>query len=65
MMMMMMIFFIRVFANSKVPMTGIGNQFLACSLLIVLMTEAARTTEMSVNFYQTTLCNIPEGSRLQ
>jgi hypothetical protein len=30
----------------------------------LLMVETARTSEMSVNFYQTTRCNIPEDSRL-
>jgi hypothetical protein len=32
--------------------------------LIALMMEAASTSETSVNFYQTTRRNIPEGSRL-
>jgi hypothetical protein len=29
-----------------------------------LMMEAVRTSETSINFYQTTQCNIPEGSHL-
>jgi hypothetical protein len=29
------------------------------------MMEAASTSEVSVNFYQTTRCNIPEDSHLQ
>jgi hypothetical protein len=33
-----------------------------CSLVIALMTEAARTSETSVNFYQTTRRNNPEDS---
>jgi hypothetical protein len=33
-------------------------------LLIALMMEAARTSEMSVNYYQTTQFNIPEDSNL-
>jgi hypothetical protein len=39
-----------------------------CSLdesLIALLMEAASTSEMLVNFYQTTQCNIPEDSHLQ
>jgi hypothetical protein len=32
---------------------------------MALMMEAASTSEMSVNFYHTTWCNIPEDSRLQ
>jgi hypothetical protein len=34
-------------------------------VLIILMMEAASTSEMSVNFYQTTWCNIPEDIHLQ
>jgi hypothetical protein len=33
--------------------------------LIALMMEAVSTSETPVNFYQTTLCNIPENSHLQ
>jgi hypothetical protein len=40
------------------------NWFLACSLLITLMMEAASTSETSVNFYQTTWHNNPEDSHL-
>jgi hypothetical protein len=36
----------------------------AASIIIDLMTEAASTSETSVNFYQTTLRNIPEDSHL-
>jgi hypothetical protein len=36
-----------------------------CSLAIALMMEAASTSETSVNFYQTSRCNIPEDSHLQ
>jgi hypothetical protein len=32
--------------------------------IIALMMEAVRTSETSVSFYQTTLHNIPEDSRL-
>jgi hypothetical protein len=32
--------------------------------MIALMMEAVSTSEMSVNFYQTTRRNIPEDSRL-
>jgi hypothetical protein len=31
-------------------------------VMIALMMEAARTSETSVNFYQTTQCNNPEDS---
>jgi hypothetical protein len=34
-----------------------------CSL-IALMMEAVSTSEMSVNFYETARCNIPEESHL-
>jgi hypothetical protein len=34
------------------------------SKLIALLMEAASTSETSVNFYQTTLCNNPEDSHL-
>jgi hypothetical protein len=34
-------------------------------MLITVMIEAARTCETSVNFYQTTRCNIPQDSHLQ
>jgi hypothetical protein len=30
-----------------------------------LIMEAVSTSEMSVNFYQTTRCNVPEDSLLQ
>jgi hypothetical protein len=33
-------------------------------VMVALMMEAASTTEMSVNFYQTTRRNIPEDSHL-
>jgi hypothetical protein len=33
-----------------------------CSLVFTDVSEAASTTEMSVNFYHTTRCNIPEDS---
>jgi hypothetical protein len=36
-----------------------------CGLLIALMMEAASTSEMSVNFYQTTRRYNPEDSHLQ
>jgi hypothetical protein len=32
---------------------------------IALMMDVASTSEISVNFYQTTRCNIPEDSHLQ
>jgi hypothetical protein len=32
---------------------------------IALMMDAASTSETSVNFYQTTQCNIPQDSHLQ
>jgi hypothetical protein len=36
-----------------------------CSLIVIaLMMEAGGTSETSVNFYETTWCNIPEGSHL-
>jgi hypothetical protein len=35
------------------------------NLLFALMMEAASTSETSLNFYQTTRRNIPEGSHLQ
>jgi hypothetical protein len=35
---------------------------LADSIIRVMMMEAANASEMSVNFYQTTLCNNPEDS---
>jgi hypothetical protein len=34
------------------------------SLIIALMMEVADTSETSVNFYQTTRCNIPEDNHL-
>jgi hypothetical protein len=39
-------------------------RFLSPGLLIALMTEAARTSETLVNFYQTTRCYNPEDSNL-
>jgi hypothetical protein len=42
----------------------ISNQFLALSLLITLMMEAASTSEMSVNSYQITRRSIPQDSHL-
>jgi hypothetical protein len=36
-----------------------------CSLAIALMMEAARTSETSVNVYQTIRRNIPEDSHLK
>jgi hypothetical protein len=41
-----------------------SNQFLAHSLLITLMMEAASTSETSVNSYNTTRRNTPEDSNL-
>jgi hypothetical protein len=41
------------------------SEVLAAFIIRVLMMEAANTSEMSVNFYQTTRCNIPEDSHLQ
>jgi hypothetical protein len=38
---------------------------LTASIIIALMMEAASTSETSVNFYQTTWCNILEDSHLQ
>jgi hypothetical protein len=32
---------------------------------ITLMAEASSTSETSINFYQTTWCNIPEDSHLK
>jgi hypothetical protein len=40
------------------------NRFHTRGLLIVLMIEAARTSETLVNFYQTTWCYNPEDSHL-
>jgi hypothetical protein len=37
---------------------------LAASIITALMMEAASTSEMSVNIYQTTWCNMPEDSHL-
>jgi hypothetical protein len=33
-------------------------------IIIILMMEAISTSEMSVNFYQSTWCNIPEDNDL-
>jgi hypothetical protein len=41
------------------------SEVLAASIIIALMTEAANTSQMSVNFYQTTRRNNPEDSHLQ
>jgi hypothetical protein len=35
------------------------------TVLIALGIEAASTSEMSINFYLTTRCNVPEDSNLQ
>jgi hypothetical protein len=43
----------------------ISNRFHARGLLIALMMEAARTSEMLINFYQTTLRYNPEDSHLR
>jgi hypothetical protein len=43
----------------------ITTRFLSPGLLIALMMEAARTSEMLVNFYQTTRCYNPEDSNLE
>jgi hypothetical protein len=48
--------------ESIIPVTFPADPSQCC--LIVLMMEAASTSETSVNFYQTTRCNIPEDSRL-
>jgi hypothetical protein len=42
----------------------ISNRFYARGLFITLMMEAASTSRMSVNFYQTTRRNNPEDSHL-
>jgi hypothetical protein len=52
---------------SPVKFTDV-SEVLAASIMkviIALMKEAGSTSEMSVNFYQTTWCNIPEDSHLQ
>jgi hypothetical protein len=36
----------------------------SCRRIIALMMEAVRTSETSVNFYETTWCNILEGCHL-
>jgi hypothetical protein len=38
--------------------------FWVVALIMALMMEAASTSEISVNFCQTTCCNIPEDSHL-
>jgi hypothetical protein len=40
------------------------SEVLAVSIVIILITEATRTFETSVNFYQTTGRNIPEDCNL-
>jgi hypothetical protein len=40
------------------------QEVLAASIIRAMMMEAVNTFEMSVNFYQTTWCNIPEDSHL-
>jgi hypothetical protein len=40
------------------------THFFASGLLITLMTEAVSTSEMSVNFCETTQCNIPDDNHL-
>jgi hypothetical protein len=37
---------------------------LTSSFIIALMMESVSTSEMSINFYQTTWCNIPEDGPL-
>jgi hypothetical protein len=39
--------------------------FQRCIRAIAMMTEAARTSETLVNFYQTTQCNNPEDGHLR
>jgi hypothetical protein len=36
----------------------------AVSTVIILMTEAVNTSGMSLNYYQTTRRNIPQGSHI-
>jgi hypothetical protein len=43
---------------------NIGYDVTIQTAIIALMMEAARTSEMSVNFYQTTQRNSPEDSHL-
>jgi hypothetical protein len=45
-------------------MTVVSEVF-ATSIIITLMMEAVSTSETSVNFYEITWQNIPEGSHLQ
>jgi hypothetical protein len=40
------------------------SKVLTASIIIALMMEAVNTSETSINFYQTTWCNIPEDSHL-
>jgi hypothetical protein len=40
------------------------SEVLTASIVIALMMEAVRTSEMLFNFYETTRCNIPEGCHL-
>jgi hypothetical protein len=47
-----------------VVQTDISEVLIYDPWLIALMMEKASTSETSVNFYQTTLCNIPEDSHL-
>jgi hypothetical protein len=53
---------VRLLILTAVSMKMARNRFLARGLLIALMMEAASTSEASVNFYQTTRRNNPEGS---
>jgi hypothetical protein len=41
------------------------SEVLAASIIRAMMIEAPSTSEMSVNFYQTTRCNNPEDSHLK
>jgi hypothetical protein len=51
-------------ASSLFDRSWVFTYFFVRSLLIALMMEAVSTFETSVNFYQTTRCNIPEDSHL-
>jgi hypothetical protein len=45
-------------------LTAVGMTMLFCVVTIVLMMETVSTSETSVNFYETTRRNIPEGCHL-